>query len=548
MAAGAAAVGVDISPPMVDAARRRVPEATVLTADAQTADLLEARPWRTLRPGRLALRRDVLRRPHRRVRQHPGRHRTRAPGLAFVCWRDGETDMFVLGLRSLMAQMEAPPALPQSGEPGPMGLADPATPSETSSPRAAGPTCRRRGRRAVRLLHRRQRRDRRSAWTTALAGMLGRAVQADLPGRLGDEGWQDALAEARAELAEPRRRRLGPVRRAHLAGHRRQPLIELLRGRAGTLVLRRARAIWGRIGSTPGASDTVDVRVSSACLRGPRRGGMGMTPTNERTLRGMAMADLALDFPVNDADNHMYEPEAAFTRYLPDQWKGLVKYVQVEGRTKIALRNVISDYIPNPTFEVVARPGAQEEYFAKGNPEGKSRREIMGKADAVPGGLLRARAPHQAARRAGHRQDPHVADAGQPPRGAHRRRSRGHPRRDPRAEPVDARDVDLQLREPHLRHPGDHPADRRQGHRRARVGRRARRQGHPHPPGAGARLRGHPLVRPARVRPVLGEGRRGRHRRGHARLRRRHQRVHQLWEGPAPGVPALRQLVRASRS
>ncbi|HEY6531211.1 MAG TPA: amidohydrolase family protein [Acidimicrobiales bacterium] len=96
------------------------------------------------------------------------------------------------------------------------------------------------------------------------------------------------------------------------------------------------------------------------------------------------MPDVTLDFPVNDADNHMYEPEAAFTRYLPDQWKGLVKYVQVNGRTKIALRNVISDYIPNPTFEVVARPGAQEDYFAKGNPEGKTRREIMGEPMRSP--------------------------------------------------------------------------------------------------------------------------------------------------------------------
>ncbi len=33
-----------------------------------------------------------------------------------------------------------------------------------------------------------------------------------------------------------------------------------------------------------------------------------------------------------------------------------IKYVQVNGRTKIAVDNVISDYIPNPTFEVVARP------------------------------------------------------------------------------------------------------------------------------------------------------------------------------------------------
>lgn len=90
------------------------------------------------------------------------------------------------------------------------------------------------------------------------------------------------------------------------------------------------------------------------------------------------MPKTSLDFPVYDADNHMYETTDAFTRYLPREYEGLIKYVQVNGRTKIAVKNVISDYIPNPTFEVVARPGAQQEYFMRGNPEGKSRREILG--------------------------------------------------------------------------------------------------------------------------------------------------------------------------
>jgi predicted TIM-barrel fold metal-dependent hydrolase len=87
---------------------------------------------------------------------------------------------------------------------------------------------------------------------------------------------------------------------------------------------------------------------------------------------------------VNDADNHMYETSDAFTKFLPKEYDGAIKYVQVNGRTKIALKNVISDYIPNPTFEVVARPGAQEEYFATGNPEGKSRREILGQPMRAP--------------------------------------------------------------------------------------------------------------------------------------------------------------------
>ncbi|MFB4300981.1 amidohydrolase family protein [Actinomadura sp. NTSP31] len=86
-----------------------------------------------------------------------------------------------------------------------------------------------------------------------------------------------------------------------------------------------------------------------------------------------------LPYPVFDADNHLYEPEEALTRYLPKEYQGAIQYVQIRGRTKIAVRGQISEYIPNPTFEVVARPGAQEDYFRHGNPEGKSYREIVGK-------------------------------------------------------------------------------------------------------------------------------------------------------------------------
>jgi predicted TIM-barrel fold metal-dependent hydrolase len=92
-----------------------------------------------------------------------------------------------------------------------------------------------------------------------------------------------------------------------------------------------------------------------------------------------------LDFPVFDADNHMYETRDALTKFLPDAYSQVIDYVEVRGRTKIAVKGRITDYIPNPTFERVAAPGAQEEYFKQGNPEGKSRREIMGRAiEALP--------------------------------------------------------------------------------------------------------------------------------------------------------------------
>ena len=90
------------------------------------------------------------------------------------------------------------------------------------------------------------------------------------------------------------------------------------------------------------------------------------------------MTARTLDIPVFDADNHMYETKEALTKHLPDRHKGAIDYVDVRGRTKIVVRGHISEYIPNPTFDVVARPGAQEDYFRHGNPEGKSRREIFG--------------------------------------------------------------------------------------------------------------------------------------------------------------------------
>jgi len=96
------------------------------------------------------------------------------------------------------------------------------------------------------------------------------------------------------------------------------------------------------------------------------------------------MISRTVDYPVYDADNHLYETEDAFTRYMPEEYKKAIRYVQVNGRTKIAVNGQISEYIPNPTFEVVARPGAQEEFYRTGNPEGKSLREIFGEPMKCP--------------------------------------------------------------------------------------------------------------------------------------------------------------------
>src|ERR1700722_13867399 len=96
------------------------------------------------------------------------------------------------------------------------------------------------------------------------------------------------------------------------------------------------------------------------------------TDVGKSSQRRIAMP-FSVNYPVFDADNHMYETTDAFTKYLPAEYEGLVKFVEINGRTKIALKNVISDYIPNPTFNKVAPPGAQELEFKLKNPHAKPR-------------------------------------------------------------------------------------------------------------------------------------------------------------------------------
>jgi predicted TIM-barrel fold metal-dependent hydrolase len=96
------------------------------------------------------------------------------------------------------------------------------------------------------------------------------------------------------------------------------------------------------------------------------------------------MGTRKLGFPVFDADNHFYETRDALTKYLPDAQKSAIDFVDVHGRTKIVVRGEISNYIPNPTFDRVGRPGAQEEYFKLGNPDGKSYRDIIGRGIDCP--------------------------------------------------------------------------------------------------------------------------------------------------------------------
>lgn len=84
------------------------------------------------------------------------------------------------------------------------------------------------------------------------------------------------------------------------------------------------------------------------------------------------------DYPIYDADQHYYEPPEAFLRHLPKAFKRDFQYVEVNGRTKLAVAGVLSDYIPNPTFSVVAAAGSHEGWYRGDNPKGLSLRDYGG--------------------------------------------------------------------------------------------------------------------------------------------------------------------------
>ncbi len=96
------------------------------------------------------------------------------------------------------------------------------------------------------------------------------------------------------------------------------------------------------------------------------------------------MSFTELPYKVFDCDFHFYETADSFTRYLPKEYARLVRLANIDGRTKMIVRDRVSDYIPNPTFEVVAEPGSGFEYFSGRNVQGRSFREIVRPMRAIP--------------------------------------------------------------------------------------------------------------------------------------------------------------------
>ena len=94
------------------------------------------------------------------------------------------------------------------------------------------------------------------------------------------------------------------------------------------------------------------------------------------------MADL--EFLVFDADNHYYEAEDAFTRHVDKRMrKRCMEWAEIDGRKRLLVGGKINRFIPNPTFDPVARPGCLDQYYRGNNPEGHTIREAFGELEPI---------------------------------------------------------------------------------------------------------------------------------------------------------------------
>ena len=90
----------------------------------------------------------------------------------------------------------------------------------------------------------------------------------------------------------------------------------------------------------------------------------------------------AIDFEAFDADNHYYEATDVFTRYLPPERSRLVTWATINGKQRMVVDNKVFRFIPNPTFDPVAKPGVLDEYF-RGKRAGDSIRYVFGDLEPI---------------------------------------------------------------------------------------------------------------------------------------------------------------------
>jgi len=79
-----------------------------------------------------------------------------------------------------------------------------------------------------------------------------------------------------------------------------------------------------------------------------------------------------------DVDQHLYETDDAFTRYLDPAFQKLVSWAEVDGRRHLLMNDRVVRAGIRPAHDWVPEPGRLSEYFRGNNPTGASARELVG--------------------------------------------------------------------------------------------------------------------------------------------------------------------------
>src|SRR3954468_24052614 len=94
-------------------------------------------------------------------------------------------------------------------------------------------------------------------------------------------------------------------------------------------------------------------------------------------------APSAVDFPLFDADNHYYEAVDAFTRHLDPRFaKRTMQWAEINGKQRLLVAGRVNRFIPNPTFDPAARPGALDDSF-RGQKAGDDIRAGFGELEPI---------------------------------------------------------------------------------------------------------------------------------------------------------------------
>ena len=92
----------------------------------------------------------------------------------------------------------------------------------------------------------------------------------------------------------------------------------------------------------------------------------------------------ALDFKIFDGDNHYYEAEDAFTRHMDSRMqRRCMQWAEIRGRKSLLVAGQVNRFIPNPTFDPVAKPGCLDDYYQGKNAGALSIKEAFGDLEPI---------------------------------------------------------------------------------------------------------------------------------------------------------------------